>query len=245
MYFCPSIFKAFPALVAAESTRQGGVSPIPYHSLNLGKSTDDDPANILENRRRFCAALGLMPDQMAFSRQVHGDQVRVANSAGTAEGFDAIISRQRGLLLAVSIADCTPILVYDANQKAMAAIHAGWRGTVGSIVSKTLLKMQDLYGTCGEDCFVFIGTCIDECSFEVGAEVAAEFSDDFKRYDPSTGKALIDLKRANEQQCLDFGIPAQQIEKSPYSTVLNNDLYFSHRKEGGITGRMMAVIGLL
>ena len=240
----PAVFQSFPALVAAESTRHGGVSKPPYQSLNLGKSTGDQPAHVAENRQRFCAALSIEVGRLAWSKQVHGAEVRLVTAPGGAEGFDALISNVQGVVLAVSVADCTPILVYDAKQKAVAAVHAGWRGTAASILRKTLLQMQEQFGTSGADCYAYVGTCIDECSFEVGDEVADAFDPGFKRWDMARQKFFVDLKKANAAQLLDFGVPVAQIDISAYSTVLHNADYFSHRKEMGLTGRMMAVIGM-
>lgn len=240
----PAIFEPFPHLIAAESTRHGGVSPAPFHALNLGKSTADNPDNVAENRRRFCAALDFETNQLAWSKQVHGTDIRHVTSPGGAAGFDALISAEPGVMLAVSVADCTPILIYDAKNRAVAAVHAGWRGTVGAIAAETLLRMQAEFGTSGADCRVYIGTCIDECSFEVGEEVAEAFRADFKRWDAERQKFFVDLKKANLAQVLDFGVPETQFEVSPFSTVLHNEDYFSHRHEKGTTGRMMAVIGI-
>ncbi|MBV6439953.1 MAG: peptidoglycan editing factor PgeF [Haliscomenobacteraceae bacterium CHB4] len=244
MYRQPSIFRRFPRLVAAESTRHGGVSPAPYDSLNLGKNTGDDPANVAENRRRFCAALGFSTEQMAWSMQVHADQVLLVTEAGGAEGYDALITGQPGILLAVSVADCTPVLIFDSKNEAVGAVHAGWPGTAARLVEKTLQRMAEAFGTEGRDCYTYVGTCIDECSFEVGEEVAFRFDTAFKWYDATRGKFMVDLKKANTAQLQAFGIPDDQIEISPYSTVLDNVDYFSHRKEKGTTGRMLAVIGL-
>jgi hypothetical protein len=240
----PAIFNPFAHLVAAESTRHGGVSAAPFASLNLGKSTADAPENVAENRRRFCAALSVETTQLAWSKQVHGAEIRLVTSPGGAEGFDALICAEPGSGMAVSVADCTPILVFDAQNKAVAAIHAGWRGTAGAIVGKTLAHMHEIFGTRGADCLAYVGTCIDECSFEVGDEVAEAFQPDFKRWDAGRQKFFVDLKKANAAQLLDFGVPAGQIEVSAFSTVLHNEDYFSHRLEKGATGRMMAVIGL-
>ncbi len=244
MVIKPAVFEPFKAVVAGQSTRHGGVSSFPWHSLNLGKSTDDNPENVAENRRRFCTALGFATEQLAWSRQVHGDQIRVVTAPGGAEGFDALISNVPGILLAVSVADCVPILVFDPVQQAVAAIHAGWRGTASNIVGKTLTLMSDLYGSRGADCLAYIGACIDECTFEVGDEVAEAFDSPFKRFDTQRGKYFVDLKKANTAQCLAFGIPENRLEVSPFSTVLHNEHFFSHRKEKGLTGRMMAAIGL-
>ena len=245
MYRRPSIFEPFSDLIVAESTRHGGVSPAPYASLNLGKSTDDAPENVAENRRRFCAGLGFLPEQLAWSKQVHGAEILLTTTPGGAEGYDALVGRTPGVVLAVSVADCTPVLVYDARQRAVAAIHAGWRGAAAGIIEKVLHGMQESFGTQGADCYAYIGTCIDECSFEVGPEVGVQFEKRFKRLDPGSGKYFVDLKNACAAQLHAFGIPMAQIEVSPYSTVLHNADYFSHRLEQGVTGRMMAVIGVV
>lgn len=245
MYRTPDWAGQFSDLVIAESTRHGGVSPAPYHSLNVGWSTEDDPDNTAENRRRLLDALGFEPSQLASSHQVHGNEVLTVESPGRYDGYDALITREAGILLAVSVADCVPVLVYDVATKAVAAIHAGWRGTVAGIVAKTIQGMQSEFGTKPADCYAFIGTCIDECSFEVNADVADHFAGEFKRWDPALGKFFIDLKQANKAQLLSAGLAEAHIAVSPYSTVTHNADYFSHRKEKGLTGRFVGVIGVM
>jgi hypothetical protein len=240
----PPVFDPFTFVSAGQSTRHGGVSPAPWATLNLGQNTGDTAENVAENRRRFCAALGFGPQQLAWSEQVHSDQVRKVTTPGGTEGFDALITNVHGILLAVSVADCVPILVYDHEHHAIAAIHAGWRGTVKGIVTKTLDLMAAHFGSSGMHCVAYVGTCIDECSFEVGEAVFEAFDPPFKRFEEGAQRFFVDLKKANIAQCLDFGIPRGQIETSPFSTVLNNDDYFSHRLERGVTGRMMGAIGL-
>lgn len=244
VYQSPALFFSFPNLIAAESTRHGGVSPAPFASLNLGINTADDSANVNENRRRFFAAIRAQTDQFASSHQVHGTEICYAIEACRFDGYDALITDKPGLLIGVTVADCVPILIYDHDHQAVAAIHAGWRGTVGGIVTKTLERMQQQFGTTASQCYAYIGTCIDECSFEVGPEVAEQFESELKRIDTATGKGYIDLKRANLNQLIAFGIPVAQVEVSPFSTVLNNSNFFSYRAEQGQTGRMLAVIGL-
>ncbi len=243
-YYKPSLFSLFPNIIAAESTRNGGVSAAPLSSLNLSYRVGDEAANVTENRRRFFHGQGIHLEQLATSHQVHGDKILYAIEPGDYTGFDALVSDQKEVFVAVSIADCTPILIYDAENEVVAAVHAGWRGTVEGIVFKTLETMQEHFGTQPEHCFAYIGTCIDECSYEVDADVADNFPNEFKKYDAQLNKFFVDLKNGNKDQLITFGIPAAQIEVSPYSTVLNNDQYFSHRKEKGQTGRMMAVIGM-
>lgn len=243
-YRVPTIFTNFPGLIVAESTRHGGISPVPFASLNLGFNTEDAAENVTENRRRFFDAIGASPDRFASSHQVHGTEVLHTTEPGRFEGYDALITNQPGLLVGVSVADCVPILVYDGGNKAVAAVHAGWRGTLGGIVAETLSRMQQQFGTQPSQCYAYVGTCIDAISFEVGPEVAEQFAPDFKRMDAGTGKGYVDLKAANVKNLTDFGIPPAQIGLSPFSTVLDNDDYFSYRAERGQTGRMLAVIGV-
>ena len=244
LFLHPAVFSPFDHIIAAESTRHGGVSPAPYYSLNLGINTSDDPANVEENRRLFCTALGFSPAQMAWSKQVHADRVLHVTGPGGAEGYDALVTDRPDIILAVTVADCAPVLIFDAKNNAVGAAHAGWPGTAARVVEKTLQRMAAEFGTNGADCYAYVGTCIDECSFEVGEEVAVRFDADFKRFDAGRGKFLVDLKKANTAQLHAFGIPEGRIEISPRSTVLNNADYFSHRKEKGVTGRMLAVIGI-
>ena len=240
----PTIFAHFPDLIAAESTRHGGISQPPYTSLNLGISTDDDPRHVTKNRQRWLANWDLTESDMATSYQVHGTAVQMVTEAGRTTGYDALMTNVPGLMVGITVADCTPILVFDTQNRAVAAIHAGWRGTVGNIVTNTLLAMQQHYSTQPAHCLAYVGTCIDAHSFEVGAEVAAQFSPSRTTISPNTGNPLADLKQANADQFRAFGLADNQIELSPYSTVLHNADYFSHRLEQGLTGRMMAIIGL-
>lgn len=244
LYRSPQLFTKFSHLIIAESTRHGGVSTYPYQSLNLGGATNDKPDNITENNRRFFSALNIPISQVAKSHQIHGSEILDVQKPGRYEGYDALITNQTNIQLAVTIADCTPILIYDPVKNAIAAIHAGWRGTVQNIVSKTVNAMHVTFGTDPKDCYAYVGTCIDECSFEVGEEVAANFDINYKRWDADKNKFYVDLKLANKNQLVNAGLSIENIEVSSYSTVLNNEDYFSYRQENGLTGRMLATIGL-
>lgn len=244
LFRAPAIFRQFPGLVTAESTRHGGVSKEPYNSLNLGGSSPDDPENIAENNRRFFTALNVPLDRVAKSHQVHGTEILNVEHPGRFEMYDALITNKPDIHLAVTIADCTPILIYDPVLKTMAAIHAGWRGTVGLIVQKTTEALQKQFGTNPENCYAYIGTCIDECSFEVGEEVAEHFNPEYKRWEAGRSKYYVNLKLANHDQLVRAGLKTEHIEISPYSTVIHNEDYFSYRHEKGLTGRMLATIGI-
>ena len=246
MYIKPKIFQQFPELIAVESNRKGGISNLPYSSLNLGIFTNDKPENVQENQERFFESLGIKKSRVVQSFQVHKDKILKVTRSKIYEGYDAMITENANTFLSVTTADCTPILIYDTKNQAVAAVHAGWKGTVLDITAKTIQRMNVEFQTHPRDCYVYVGTCIDESSFEVGEDVAALFTYDLKKLDKSGRKPkfYVDLKKANVSQLLKCGVPENQIEVSPFSTVLNNDSYFSHRKEKGKTGRMMALIGI-
>ncbi|MBU6339960.1 MAG: peptidoglycan editing factor PgeF [Bacteroidetes bacterium] len=241
--YIPAIFQTIPSLKAGQSTRWGGVSPAPFASFNMGLSTGDNPENVLENRRRFCEDLGFSLDQLALSSQVHGAEIWTTTAPGLNKGFDAIVTDASGVLISVSIADCTPILIADPRTRALAAVHAGWRGTAAKLVEKTLHQMQILFGTKPEDCLAYIGACIAYDAFEVGPEVAELFDSSFKRFDAHRDRFFVDLKVANRAQLTDHGVKLENIETSPYCTVLHGTDYFSYRAELGQTGRMLCAIG--
>jgi polyphenol oxidase len=243
MYLIPEIFDS-TKVIAAQSTRLGGISLAPFNSMNLGLSVNDDEKNVWKNRELFFGGLGIELSQVSRCYQVHGNNVLVVNKPVTNEKYDAQITNKRNVYLAVSVADCTPVLIHDTKNNAVAAIHAGWRGTVGKIVSIALQLMKENYGTEGKDCKAFIGACISYENFEVGDEVAMHFDASQKRFDEAKQKWFVNLKEANKKQLLDFGLSENNIEITNYCTVENNDTFFSHRKEKGITGRMMAVIGM-
>lgn len=234
----------FPGLVMLESRRVGGVSSFPYDSLNLGLNTQDDIKSVERNRSLFFSQLGISVHQVAGGLQVHQDSILKVEHGGYYNGYDAFITNRKDIFLSVGIADCTPILIYDPQNQAVGAVHAGWRGTLANIVSKTLQAMQEAYGTQAKDCYAFVGTCIDTEHFEVGEDVAAQFDPAFVHYFSENGKPHVDLKSANTAQLINEGVPANQIEVSKFSTVLDNDQYFSFRKENGTTGRMLAVVGV-
>ena len=239
----PYIFSQFDNLAALQSNRHGGFSTVPYSSLNVGLNTEDDPGCVQKNREHLFRHLGISSTQIAQSFQVHGDQILKVDQPVQAQGYDALITNQANLFLAVTIADCTPILVYDAKSKAIAAIHAGWRGTQAGIVTKTLKRLKQAFEVDFNNCYVYIGTCIDTEAFEVGKEVADQFDPAFKVWNTTSHKFHVNLKAANKAQLTELGVPETQIEISPYCTYANNEDYFSHRREQGKTGRMLAIIG--
>lgn len=239
----PAIFTRCAGVSAAESTRIGGFSRPPYDTLNLGLYTADDPEAVKRNRSDFFQALGFSEDRAAGAHQVHGDRIKVVEAPGQSEGYDALITDRAGILLTVTVADCAPVLLLDPVRGAIGAAHAGWRGTVAGIAAKTLGKMGEVFRTRPEDCLVYIGTCIDVCCFEVGDEVAAHFTDHQRKWNERTGKYHVDNKAALRDQLMEAGVLPRNLEISPYCTFDQPDC-FSHRRDRGLTGRMLGVIGM-
>ncbi|RXK49831.1 peptidoglycan editing factor PgeF [Aquirufa rosea] len=239
LFIKPEIFKNIPQLVAGVSTRHGGKSPSPYQSLNLGVHTEDHPTNIQANLLLLCQNIGIDPAHLARSFQTHQDVIWECSEPNYAQGFDAIISTTPNIFSAVGIADCCPVLLVDQNQKITAAIHAGWKGSVLCIVAKTAQLLLSKYGCQAQDILAYIGPCISLTHFEVGDEVAAQFSSSCKQL--FQDKWHVDLKKHQVIQLNELGIT--QIEISPWCTVEHNEHFFSHRKEQGITGRMLALAG--
>ncbi len=238
----------------AFSTRLGGSSPMPQDALNLAGFNDDAAENIYENRRRF---LNLFDGEwkLATCWQVHGADVRVVHDTRDAgsdtEYFDALTTNAPYILLGVKVADCVPVILGDARTGACAAIHAGWRGTLATIVQRTLERMRAEYGTRPVEVRAAIGPAAAACCYEVGGEVIEAFRSRFPEAgalftETRNGHALIDLQRANRDQLLDAGVDPERIHTAPLCTMCRTDLFFSYRREKlahGRVGRLLAVIG--
>jgi len=261
-----------PWLVHGFSTRQGGVSKLDgKRVLNLGFTEWDARDNVKENRRRLQAGVGAQDFKLVSLLQFHSDAIMQFESAPTEPArADGSVTKSAGLLLAVQTADCVPILLVDPKNRAVAAVHAGWRGTLARIVEKAIGRMQMQFGSRAADLLAAIGPAIGGCCYEVGTEVAAAFSGQFPNaaeffdelrtgdepnplqwlnmmppgHQPPPKKVLLDLPKANRSQLEAAGVPAANIFVSDLCTGCRRDLLFSYRKEGAQSGRMMAVIGI-
>ena len=236
------------------STRLGGVSDFPENSLNLAGYDEDSAENITENRRRFLSVFD-GNFTLASVWQIHSADVRVVkNLADASDGdykMDALVSDVKGVLLGAKTADCVPVLLGDMKTNAFAAVHAGWRGTVQSIVLNAIEKMRENYGTNPSDLIAAIGPAAGCENYEIGQDVIDEFAEKFPNsahlFTPTREQhALIDLHTANKEQLLSVGVRPENIYVAPLCTMERTDLFFSYRKEKklyGKTGRLMSVIG--
>ena len=234
---------------------------MPQTALNLAGFDDDAAENIYENRRRFLQLFD-GPYTLAAGWQVHGADVRVVHDADDARGpkgargeteyCDALVTNVPRILVGVKTADCVPILLGDARRKAVAAIHAGWRGTLAEIVARAIERMRREYDTRPEDIRAAIGPSALACCYEVGSEVIEAFRSGLgaqadELFTPTReGHALVDLQRANRNRLIAEGVLAERIHLAPLCTMCRTDLFFSYRREKhlhGRVGRLMSVIG--
>jgi YfiH family protein len=238
---------AWPALdvLGAEAivtTRDGGVSAGVYAALNLSFSVGDEPGNVVENRRRAAAAVGAGLGDLVFARQVHGAAVRTVTGAdrgrgaaapgGTVGDADALVTNEPGPVLAVLVADCVPVVLYDPRARVLACVHAGWRGTVARAPGAALAAMETL-GARPADVRAGIGPAIGPDRYQVGAEVAdaarsAFGPRPFLRPD-GTGAWLFDLWAANRSLLREAGVPDRNIHVAGVPTGPDPGLFFSDR----------------
>lgn len=219
------------------STRKGGVSAPPFDSLNVGRSTVDEPAAVTENRRRILARFGSGPDHVATAGQIHGAAVTRATAPGLHPNCDALITTIPRLPIAITIADCVPVLL--AADGWVGAAHAGWRGLSAGIVPATIQAMKDAGSPPATRFHAWIGPCIRVCCYEVGPEVADRFPTAVR----STERARprLDLVAVAREQLSAAGIPADHIADVGECTRCVTGRYFSHRANGPRTGRQWAV----
>jgi len=266
-------FARLPWLVHGFSTREGGISPLDgENALNLSFTDWDSRENVTTNRAAFQNSAGGKSLSLVTLKQVHSDAIQIFHAAADPVPVgDASATAHPGLLLAVQTADCVPILIVDPRKRAIAAIHAGWRGTLARITQKAVGAMQREFSSRPADLLAAIGPSIGPCCYEVGAELVTRFTSQFadatEYFDePRTGdepnplqwlnmrppghqppaKAVhLDLRKANRSQLLATGLRAGNIFVSEFCTGCRKDLFFSYRKEGPRSGRLLSVIGIL
>lgn len=237
----PRILRSFPALGCGMSTRAGGVSPPPF-GMNLSLRVGDEVGNVERNKALFFEALGIAPMQIASPVQCHSAVVKRVTTPGTYEDCDALMTNVPGLYLSILVADCVPILMYDPESRAVAAVHAGWKGSAEEIASVTIERLRKEFGSLPGHVVAFIGPSAGSCCYEVGREVALRFNHDVR--EERGGRTFLNLKLENRNQLLKAGLSNGNIETENSCTVCSPGIYHSYRREGKQSGRMMAIIGL-
>lgn len=246
-------------VVCAFTTRHGGVSEKPYDSMNMAFHVGDDIEKVRQNRKLICDALGIDAAELVAADQVHGDVIKevVASDLGqgameydtTIPATDALMTNVKGVPLSTYYADCVPVFLMDPVKGVIALAHAGWKGTVALIGYKTVDRMTALYGCRPEDMIAGIAPSIGPCCYEVDSQVADKVKEVFPYWpellmEKGNGKWQFNLWEANKRQLMDAGLQEQNIAVAEVCTACHSDLLFSHRADGGKSGRMAALLML-
>jgi purine-nucleoside/S-methyl-5'-thioadenosine phosphorylase / adenosine deaminase len=265
--------KKLPWLVHGFSTRTGGVSTLNSSErvLNLGFTDWDQRETVLKNRNAFQSAIGAADSPVVLLKQFHSAvALFFAEPPAEPHKGDALFTNSRAILLGVQTADCVPILLVDTKKRAVAAIHAGWRGSLSRIAQKTVGEMRRHFGSKPSDILAAFGPAIGGCCYEVGTELVTEFTSQFADaaeyfdelrtgeepnplqwlnmmppgHQPPPKNVRLDLRKANRSQLLAAGLADKNIFDSNLCTACHTDLFFSYRKQGANSGRLLSAIGL-
>ncbi|NMH71264.1 peptidoglycan editing factor PgeF [Bacillus sp. RO3] len=249
--------KEQPALVAGITTRLGGVSTHPFDSFNMGLHVGDDDSSVIHNRQLLAASLGMPVKSWVAAEQTHGNHIHstIIEDAGkgsesytnSVKDTDGLITGEKNILLTMCYADCVPLYFLDRKLGTIGLAHAGWKGTVlgigpkmvDSFVEKGSSKasLQVVIGpSICKDCYVVDDYVIDK------VKKTLEDENNFPYNLKEEGQYQLDLKELNEQLLLQSGLKSDQIHTSRYCSSCHDD-FFSYRRDGGITGRIMSFIG--
>lgn len=240
------------------TSRQGGVSVGNYASWNLSPFSGDKPEHIAENQRILCNQLGIGVQNLIIPYQTHKTEIREINEtfiqltadekSNLLNGIDALITNIKGVCIGITTADCVPLLFFDPVLKVVAAAHAGWRGTCGRIAEKTVLKMNQRYGCNPSDILVAIGPSISSNVYEIGNDVVENFENAGfeieKIFETRNDSIFLDLWAANQQSLENAGILQENIEIAGLCTYTEHERFFSARRLGLKSGRMLSGIML-
>jgi purine-nucleoside/S-methyl-5'-thioadenosine phosphorylase / adenosine deaminase len=224
------------------TTRRGGASRAPFDAANLGGAVGDAPEAVEANWGALRRETAL---DFARVRQVHGDRVVVARApTAPREEADAIVSAARGVAACVSVADCVPVLLADPRSGAVAAVHAGWRGTFARIAARAVEALAREAGARPGDLLAAVGPGIGPCCFEVAQDLAERFRDAMgpRIATPRVHGARVDLFLANELTLREAGLAPERIEVLGRCTSCESEVFFSHRRDAGRTGRQVGFI---
>ncbi len=238
------------------TSREGGVSVGNYASFNLSPFSGDNPVHLTENHQVLCEKLGIEPSKLIIPYQTHGTEIRVIDETffllSTSEknqylhGVDALITQLPQVCVGVSTADCVPLIFFDTRIKIVAVAHAGWRGACGRIAVKTVFKMIEKFGCNAADIVVSVGPSISVDAYNVGRELIAAFEDEGFDTDSifmeKGDKLHLDLWEANRQSLLKAGILPEHVEIAGICTYTEHERFFSARRLGIKSGRMLSGI---
>jgi YfiH family protein len=255
-YLEPGLFARHGFSVQGFTTRHEGVSRPPYNSLNLGLNTLDTSHNVHGNRSLLARTFGCRVERLVTVTQVHRNDLLVIDEPNTEFGHfqklecDGIVTNQPGVMIAVGVADCLPILLLDPDRRVVAALHAGWKGTAGGIAVKGVDAMVELFGSKPDRILAALGPAIGPCCYEVDLPVREAFGQSGAVWDEAAeaageGRWRLDLVAANRRQLLDAGVREEHLETAGHCVSCAGDWFFSYRRDGGETGRQAGFIMLV
>lgn len=238
------------SLVHAVSQKERGEA----YSFSLALHTGEEAAEIIANRWSVARRLSIEENCVfVTANQTHSNHVSIIDKRemqgwerleDAVEDCDALVTDQENVIVTILTADCVPILLYDPVKRVVAAVHAGWRGTEGEIVIKTVNTMRRRFGTDPSDILAGIAPAIGKCCYEVGEDVASNFSAYSDAIDRHGEKSMLDLPAINKRQMISVGIGEGHIEMSGICTACEVETFFSYRREHGCSGRFMSMIGM-
>ena len=253
--YVPTCFDPYPWATSFFSTRLGGVSPRPYDDLNMALHVGDQDLHVIRNRLLFFGSLDIPLNRVAFAQQVHEPSVTVVDEshagcgawtrASEVPATDAMITASPFVCLAVMLADCVPVLILDPVSEAIGVAHAGWRGTTTGVVSATVRRMEEAFGSRPSDLVAAIGPCISPASYEVGEEVVAAVRSHFKQDSDRVictdrTSTFFDLWTANEIELTSCGLSENKIDIIRVPTEAESSQLYSERRMGRPCGRFVA-----
>jgi YfiH family protein len=235
-----NIFNDCAGLVCAFSTRRGGFSKGVYHSLNLYLNSGDSPRNVEKNRKILFDHLGIDRNSIATAGQIHSANIEWIAKPGFYAETDALLCREKGVFLSVQTADCFPLMIYIPDSKIVAAVHCGWRGVAAGIVKRVLAACN----VSMHNALAVIGPGIQKTCYEVGADVYTRFDRQYLGLHKDPNKRYLDLQGKITDILLNSGFDRDRIYCEQTCTHCAEDIYYSYRRDGKKTGRMLAIIGL-
>ncbi|MNO25563.1 Laccase domain protein [compost metagenome] len=257
-------------LTAGFTGRQGGIGKAPYDSFNCAFHVGDDPSDVLGNRILLAESLGFTLQDWTCGEQTHGKDIAVVKAddrgrgsldrASAFQATDGLLTNVPGVLITSFYADCVPLYFYDPRLKVVGLAHAGWKGTVAGIAAAMVERMETEYGSCPQNILAGIGPSIGDCCYEVDdyvmdhirrledelktAATSGPSGDLYRTSESNDRKSMLNLKEMNRRIMIKAGILPTHIECTSWCTSCNQDLFFSYRKENGVTGRMTSWIGI-
>jgi hypothetical protein len=231
----PALKAIAPGLEVFVTTRSGGASRPPFDSLNLGGTLGDRQDNIRRNRKLLLDTLDIAPRSLARTGQIHGTEIAVVARGGHYPGFDGFATAKRGLALAISTADCYSVVIYSPPERALAALHVGRRGAGGGIIGRAVDLLRERFRIDPAYAIAVVGPGVCGKCYTVSREDALRFPKEVRRYED--GRWHIDLDAFIRRDLAANGIGRRNVFSSRLCTACTPSLFYSHRRDGGVTGR--------